>query len=98
MGFLRTVKDEYIGGLRFSGEIKEKFLYSKKYICRTKTFWKDFNILKEVQSLQEYGERVVYASFYDPFFSDIDLRKFAEYVKKEYLQGKVHLFLDEIRE
>ena len=25
MGFLRTVTDEYIGGLRFSGEIKRNF-------------------------------------------------------------------------
>ena len=103
MGFLRTVTDEYIGGLRFSGEIKRNFSIPRNSsdivaITGPRRVGKTFSILKEIQSLQESGERAVYASFDDPFFSNIDQREFAELVRQEYPQGKVHLFLDEIQE
>lgn len=55
MGFLRTVKDEYIGGLRFSAEIKRNFSIPRKSsagprrVGKTSVSYKKYNPSKNLE-------------------------------------------------
>ncbi len=59
---------------------------------------KTFLMLHKARELIDSGENVVYVCFDEPELRSMNVRKFAELVRKSYPSGTVYLFLDEIQE
>ena len=99
---LREITQEYLGALRYVEEI-ERDLRIGEYVdvfalIGPRRVGKTFSLLKKAEELLKSGKQVIYASFDEPSLRNVEVRRFAELVKKEYPEGRVYLFLDEVQE
>ncbi len=102
MTSLLEITYEYIDSLKYVKEIKRDITigeYTDMFaLIGPRRVGKTFTLLKKAKELIESGKQVIYASLDEPFLREIKVRKFAELVRKEYPDGAVYLFLDEIQE
>ncbi len=99
---LREVTFEYVESLKYVTEIKRDIVLPEIQdilaIIGPRRVGKTFLMLKKAKKLIDEGKQAIYVSFDDPAFMNINVRKFGELVRKEYPDGKVYLFLDEVQE
>ncbi|MDK2384491.1 MAG: AAA family ATPase, partial [Candidatus Korarchaeota archaeon] len=103
MGILKEVTGEYLGSLEYVREIPREFslpIHSPDIVAilGPRRVGKTFLMLKEVKKLLESGDQALYIPFDEPLVRRMDAREFAELVRAEYPEGRVHLFLDEIQD
>ncbi|AEA46606.1 ATP-binding protein [Archaeoglobus veneficus] len=99
---LKEITFEYIDSLKFVDEIKRNVqlmvspdIYA---LMGPRRVGKTFLMLKKADELLNMEKNVIYVSFDEPGLKNIPVRDFATLVRKEYPEGKVYLFLDEIQE
>ncbi len=103
MGLLKTITEEYLGGLEYVQEIHRDISLlgaGSDILALTgpRRVGKTFTLLKHVSSLLKAGQSAIYAAFDDPSLVSLSVRDFAELVRADYPSGSVSLFLDEIQE
>ncbi len=103
MGALREITSEYIGSLEYVREVPRKFSIPSSppdiiAILGPRRVGKTFIMLKKTKELLERSEQALYVPFDEPLVRKTGVREFAEMVRAEYPEGRVHLFLDEVQE
>ncbi len=99
---LKQITYEYIESLKYVNEIKRD-LQLKEYsdilaLTGPRRVGKTFLLLKKAKELMDNKKQVIYSPFDEPGLKKVSVRQFAELIRKEYPEGKVYLFLDEIQE
>ncbi|RLE53129.1 MAG: ATP-binding protein, partial [Candidatus Methanomethylicota archaeon] len=102
MAGLMEITYEYLESLKHVREVKRDFKL-REYedifaLIGPRRVGKTFTLLKKARELLDSGEQVIYVSLDEPFLRGMNVRGFAELVRKEYPDGIVYLFLDEIQE
>ena len=101
---LREITLEYLGALEKTEEIPREVGLPKennidiKAIVGPRRVGKTFLMLRTAKNLMENGERVLYLPFDEPELRKLSARQLAEEIRREFPEGKVTLFLDEIQE
>ncbi len=99
---LLEITYEYLESLRYVREIRRRMELGEYTdilaLIGARRVGKTFMLLKKARELLDSGKQVIYASLDEPFLRKMDVRKFAELVRKDYPHGRVYLFLDEIQE
>ncbi len=99
---LREITYEYVESLKYVNEINREFEFGEYpdifALIGPRRVGKTYLMLKRVKSLLDYGDNVIYAPFDEPELREINVKNFAELVRREYPEGVVHLFLDEVQE
>ncbi|OYT29029.1 MAG: hypothetical protein B6U94_07940 [Thermofilum sp. ex4484_79] len=99
---LLEITYEYLESLRYVREIRRRIELGEYTdilaLIGARRVGKTFMLLKKARELLDSGKQVIYASLDEPFLRKMDVRKFAELVRKDYPHGRVYLFLDEIQE
>lgn len=103
MGQLLEITYEYLDSLKYVNEIRREIMLPTASpdvvaIVGPRRSGKTFLMLKTANDMLKNNRQTVYVSFDEPSFRKIPVRRFAELVRKEYPEGKVNLFLDEIQE
>jgi len=99
---LREITLEYLGALERSEEIPREVNLPRgpdiKAIVGPRRVGKTFLMLKTVRKFIERGENVLYLPFDEPELRKLTARQLAEEIRREFPEGDVTLFLDEIQE
>ncbi len=99
---LKELTEEYLGSLKYIKEIPRRFELGESTdivaLIGPRRVGKTFMLLKRVRKLLDKELQALYVPFDEPFLRDMDVRKFAELVRKEFPDGRVYLFLDEVQE
>lgn len=100
---LSELTEEYLGSLKYVKEIPRQFSVGTASddilaIVGPRRVGKTFIMLKTCRKLLDAGEQALYVSFDEPSLRRVDARKLATMVRREYPEGRVHLFLDEVQE
>ena len=99
---LRELTEEYLGSLKYVREIPRRFELSESAdiiaLVGPRRVGKTFTFLKKVKRLLDEGLQALYVPFDEPSLRDVGVREFAELVRKEFPNGRVYLFLDEVQE
>ena len=99
---LMEITHEYLESLKYVREMKRDFKleeYTDIFaLIGPRRVGKTFTLLKKARELLNSGKQVIYVSLDEPFLRDMNVRRFAELVRKEHSDGIVYLFLDEIQE
>ena len=99
---LRELTQEYLQSLRLVKEIPRDFQLRESSdivaLIGPRRVGKTFTMLKAVEKLLSSGRQVIYLSFDEPALRDIGKRELAELARKEFPEGVIHLFLDEVQE
>ncbi|MBO3800624.1 MAG: ATP-binding protein [Candidatus Brockarchaeota archaeon] len=103
MGQLLEITYEYLDSLRYVNEIRREIVLPTASpdvvaIVGPRRSGKTFLMLKTANDMLKNNKQVIYVSFDEPSLRKIPVRRFAELVRKEYPEGKINLFLDEIQE
>ncbi|MEM0219808.1 MAG: AAA family ATPase [Thermoproteota archaeon] len=103
MGQLLEITYEYLDSLKYVNEIPREIVLPTASpdvvaIVGPRRSGKTFLMLKTANDMLKNNRQTVYVSFDEPSLRTIPVRRFAELVRKEYPEGKVNLFLDEIQE
>ncbi len=103
MSFLREITAEYLGSLKYVKEVPRDFKLPSANrdiiaIVGPRRVGKTFTMLKAVSEILEEGGQALYISFDEPPLRKMEARKLAEEARKEYPEGRIHLFLDEVQE
>ncbi|MGB9718146.1 MAG: ATP-binding protein [Thermoproteota archaeon] len=103
MGQLLEITYEYLDSLRYVREIQREIALPTVSpdivaVVGPRRSGKTFLMLKTANNMLKSNKQVIYASFDEPSLRKIPVRRFGELVRKEYPEGKVNLFLDEIQE
>jgi predicted AAA+ superfamily ATPase len=102
-GQLTEITYEYLDSLKYVNEIKREIALPAVSpdvvaIVGPRRSGKTFLMLKTASDMLKNNKQVIYVPFDEPSLRKIPVRKFAELVRKEYPEGRVNLFLDEIQE
>jgi len=99
---LLEITHEYLESLKYVREIKRDFKLGEGTdifaLIGPRRVGKTFTLLKKARKLLDSGRQVIYVSFDEPSLRGMNVRRFAELVRKEYPDGVVYLFLDEVQE
>jgi len=99
---LLEITYEYVESLKYVREIKRDFKLEEYVdifaLIGPRRVGKTFTLLKKAKELLDSRKQVIYASLDEPSLRGMNVRRFAELVRKEYPNGIVYLFLDEIQE
>ncbi|WP_297468374.1 ATP-binding protein [Thermococcus sp.] len=101
---LREITLEYLGALEKTEEIPREVDLPRgsnmdiKAMVGPRRVGKTFLMLRTVKDLMEKGERVLYLPFDEPELRKLSARQLAEEIRREFPEGRVTLFLDEIQE
>ncbi len=103
MGFLKELTLEYLGSLKYVQEVPRDFSLPQSFpdiiaVIGPRRVGKTFIMLKLAQSILDKGGQALYIPFDEPLVRKVEAREFAEMVRAEYPEGRVHLFLDEVQE
>ena len=102
MGLLKEITYEYVDSLKYVKEIKREInlpiTRDIVAIIGPRRVGKTFLMLKKAKELLEKEEQVIYVPFDEPELRNMNVRKFAELLRKEYPENTIYLFLDEIQE
>jgi len=103
MGILKEITSEYLGSLEYVREIPRNFSIPSSpsdiiAILGPRRVGKTFIMLKKTKALLDRGGQALYIPFDEPSLRKTGVREFAEMVRTEYPEGRVHLFLDEVQE
>ncbi|UNQ73562.1 ATP-binding protein [Infirmifilum sp. NZ] len=103
MGILLETTQEYVQSLRNLSLVEREVRLPSEppdivAVVGARRVGKTVLMLQRAKELLERGERVVYVSMDEPYFRRLEARKFAELVRAEYREGRVHLFIDEVQE
>ncbi len=103
MGFLKEMTSEYLGSLKYVREIPRNLSLPSSLpdvvaILGPRRVGKTFLMLKEAKKHLDRGDQVLYIPFDEPLVRRMGAREFAELVRSEYPEGRIHLFLDEVQE
>ncbi|WP_167911517.1 ATP-binding protein [Thermococcus sp. 21S7] len=98
---LIEITEEYLGSLRFVEEIPREVELPVgrdiKAIIGPRRVGKTFLLLKKAESIKD-RQNVLYLPFDEPELRRLTARKLAERVRREFPEGEVVLFLDEVQE
>ncbi|WP_297508101.1 ATP-binding protein [Thermococcus sp.] len=99
---LREITLEYLGALEKGEEIPREINLPRgsdiKAIVGPRRVGKTFLMLRTARELIEKGENVLYLPFDEPELRKLTARQLAEEIRREFPEGRVTLFLDEIQE
>lgn len=99
---LLEITHEYLKSLKYVKEIRRDSKLGESLdilaLIGPGRVRKTFTLLKKAKELLDSERQVIYVSFDEPFLRSMNVRKFAELVRKEHPDGVVYLFLDEIQE
>ncbi|ASJ07724.1 ATPase [Thermococcus siculi] len=99
---LREITLEYIGALEYVEEIPREIEMPRggdiKAIIGPRRVGKTFLMLKKAKTMLENGANVLYLPLDEPELMRMGTRELAEEARKEYPNGRVTLFLDEVQE
>ncbi len=103
MESLTEITNEYIDSLKFVKEVINRDIELPissdiVAIVGARRVGKSFLMLSKARDLLGEGKNVLYLPFDEPFLKNIEVRKLAELLRKEYPEGKIYLFLDEVQE
>ncbi|WP_297064791.1 ATP-binding protein, partial [Thermococcus sp.] len=99
---LREITLEYLGALEKGEKIPREINLPRgsdiKAIVGPRRVGKTFLMLRTARELIEKGENVLYLPFDEPELRKLTARQLAEEIRREFPEGKVTLFLDEVQE
>jgi len=99
---LREITLEYLGALEKSEEIPREITLPRgddiKAVVGPRRVGKTFLMLKTAKELIENGENVLYRPLDEPEVRKLTARQLAEEIRREFPEGRVTLFLDEVQE